>query len=88
MNRMKILGAAVILAMPLLITAQQSFNEAQVSRVIAYAQAYRENLPSLECDETMLSQRVRNGKVKKCNPTIGSRRPDRDGVRALHGGFQ
>jgi hypothetical protein len=64
MNRMKILSAAVILAMPLLITAQQSFNEAQVRRVIAYAQAYRENLPSLECDEAMLSQRVRNGKVK------------------------
>jgi hypothetical protein len=92
MNRMKILSAAVILAMPLLITAQQSFNEAQVRLVITYAPAYREHSPSLECDEAMLSQRVRNGKVKwevkKCNPTIGSRRPDRDGVRALHGGFQ
>jgi hypothetical protein len=29
------------------------------------AQAYRANLPSLECDEAMLSQRVRDGKVRQ-----------------------
>jgi hypothetical protein len=61
---MKILTSALFLAIPLLVTAQQTFNEEQVRRVIAYAQAYREHLPSLECDETMLSQRVKNGKVK------------------------
>jgi hypothetical protein len=61
---MKILTSAFLLAIPLLVTAQQTFNEDQVRRVIAYAQAYREHLPSLECDEMMLSQRVKNGKVK------------------------
>ena len=61
---MKILISAFLLAIPLLASAQQISNEEQVRRVIAYVQAYREHLPSLECDETMLSQRVRNGKVK------------------------
>jgi hypothetical protein len=61
---MKILTSALFLAIPFLVTAQQTFNEEQVRRVIAYAQAYREHLPSLECDESMLSQRVKNGKVK------------------------
>jgi hypothetical protein len=61
---MKILAYALLLAIPLLVPAQQSSNEEQVSRVIAYAQAYRAHLPSLECDETMLSQWVKNGKVK------------------------
>jgi hypothetical protein len=61
---MKILTSAVLLAIPLLVSAQQNFNEEQIQRVIAYAQAYREHLPSLECDETMLSQKVKNGKVK------------------------
>ena len=61
---MKILISAVVLAIPLLVTAQQRSNEEQIRRVIAYVQAYREHLPSLECDETMLSQSVKNGKVK------------------------
>jgi len=34
-------------------------------RVIGSAQAYREHLPSLECDGTMLSQTVKSGKVKR-----------------------
>lgn len=63
MNRMKILLAVFLLATPLPGIPQQSADEDQVRRVIAYAQAYREHLPSLECDETMLSQRVKNGKV-------------------------
>jgi hypothetical protein len=64
---MKILTSAFLLAVPLLVVGQQTSNEeqAQVRRVIAYAQAYREHLPSLECDETMLSQSVKNGKVKR-----------------------
>lgn len=61
---MKILISAVLLAIPLLAAAQQTSNEEQIRRVIAYVQAYREHLPSLECDETMLSQSVKNGKVK------------------------
>jgi hypothetical protein len=44
---------------------QQTSNEEQVRQVIAYAQTYRKHLPSLECEETMLSQRVKNGKVKR-----------------------
>ena len=60
---MKILTSAFLLAIPLLVTTQQTFDEEQIRRVIAYVQAYREHLPSLECDETMLSQRVKNGKV-------------------------
>jgi hypothetical protein len=60
---MKILTSAILLAIPLLATAQQAVDEAKIQQVIAYAQAYRERLPSLECDETMLSQRVKGGKV-------------------------
>jgi hypothetical protein len=62
---MKILTSAFLLATPLLVIGQQTSNEEQVRRVIAFAQAYREHLPSLECDETMLSQEVKNGKVKR-----------------------
>jgi hypothetical protein len=62
---MKILTSAFLLAIPLLALGQQTSNEEQLRRVIAYAQAYREHLPSLECDETMLSQKVKNGKVKR-----------------------
>jgi len=61
---MKMLPPAILLAIPLLLSAQQTFNEEQIQQVIAYARAYRERLPSLECDETMLSQRVKGGKVK------------------------
>jgi hypothetical protein len=63
-SRMKILTSAILLAIPLLAAAQQPSSEQQVRQIIAYAQAYREHLPSLECDETMLSQSVKNGKVK------------------------
>jgi hypothetical protein len=45
--------------------AAQPSVEERVQRVIDYAQAYRANLPSLECDEAMLSQRVRDGKVRQ-----------------------
>jgi hypothetical protein len=76
---MKILTAAFLLAIPWLAfgqgaaiqqtsgqqTSQQTSNEEQVRQVIAYTQAYRQHLPSLECDETMVSQRVRNGKVRR-----------------------
>jgi hypothetical protein len=72
---MKILTSAVRFAIPLLVIpllvigqqapAQQTSNEEQVRRVIAYAQAYRAHVPSLECDETMLSQSVKDGKVKR-----------------------
>jgi hypothetical protein len=64
MNRMKISTSAILLAIPFLVSAQQKSNEEQIRRVIAYAQAYREHLPSLECDEAMVSQRVKNGKVQ------------------------
>ena len=72
---MKILTSVVLLAIPLLAfgqgatgqqtSDQQTSNEEQVRRVIAYTDAYRKHLPSLECDETMLSERVKNGKVKR-----------------------
>jgi hypothetical protein len=67
---MRVLIPGFLLAMPLLVVcrqapAQQASNEEEVRRVIAYAQAYRRRLPSLECDETMLSQKVKNGKVKR-----------------------
>jgi len=74
--RMRSLTFAVLLAAPLLLAARQQDGEtqgdkegqahllAQVRQVIAYAKAYRANVPSLECDETMLSQRVIKGKVK------------------------
>jgi hypothetical protein len=75
LNCMKILTHAFVLAIPWLVTpllamsqqttSQQTSNEDQIRRVIAYAQAYRAHVPSLECDETMLSQRVKNGKVKQ-----------------------
>lgn len=62
---MKVLISVFLLAIPLLVVGQQTSNEEQLRRVIAYTQAYRKHLPSLECDETMLSQRVKNGKVKR-----------------------
>jgi hypothetical protein len=61
---MRILTSVILLAVPLLVSAQQTSNEEQIQRVIAYVQAYREKLPSLECDEAMVSQRVKGGKVK------------------------
>jgi hypothetical protein len=86
MDRMKILMAALLLLVPLPGIAQQTSDEEKVRQVIAYAQTYRANLPSLECDETMLSQRVKNGKVKwevKINATL---RELRDASEA--GGFK
>jgi hypothetical protein len=72
---MKVLISAFLLAIPLLAVAQQTSGqqtsgnqtstEEQVRRVFSYTQAYRKRLPSLECDETMLSQRIRNGKVRR-----------------------
>jgi len=64
MNRMKIFASAILLAIPLLGSAQQKNSEEQIRQIIAYVQAYRAHLPSLECNETMLSQSVKNGKVK------------------------
>jgi hypothetical protein len=83
---MKILTSALFLAIPLLVTGQQTFNEEQVRRVIAYAQAYREHLPSLECDEAMLSQRVKTGKVKWEVKIKATLRESRDGNEP--GGFR
>jgi hypothetical protein len=67
---MKLWTSAFLFAIPLLAVCQQTSssqtsNEEQVRRVIAYTDAYKKRLPSLECDETMLSQRMRNGKVKR-----------------------
>lgn len=72
---MKIFASVFLLLIPLLGVAQQTSsqetdgqqvsNEEQVRRVIAYTDAYRKHLPSLECDETMLSRRMKNGKVKR-----------------------
>jgi hypothetical protein len=45
--------------------SQPTATDQQLSRVIAYAQAYRQHLPSLECDEAILSQKVKSGKVKQ-----------------------
>jgi hypothetical protein len=60
---MKIFASAIFLAIPSLVSAQQQSNEEHIQQVIAYVQAYRDHLPSLECDEAMLSQRVKKGKV-------------------------
>jgi len=62
---MKILISAFLLAIPWLVTGQQTSDEEQVRRVFAYTQAYQQHLPSLECDEALFSQRVKNGKVKR-----------------------
>jgi hypothetical protein len=43
----------------------QASVEERVQRVIDYSKAYRANLPSLECDEAMVSQRLKDGKVKQ-----------------------
>jgi hypothetical protein len=75
MERRRILLLSLLLAIPLLVgvleaSSQQRLpgqasEDEQLRRVFAYTQAYRERLPSLECDETMLSQRVKNGKVRR-----------------------
>lgn len=59
----RFLTAAILLAFPAVLAAQQPATDEQIQRVIAYAQTYRQNVPSLECDESMLSQRVLGGKV-------------------------
>ena len=89
-NRMRIFATAVLLAIPLFVSAEQKSgpksNDDQLQQVIAYAQAYRQHLPSLECDEAMLSQKVKNGKVKwqvRINATL---RELRDGNEP--GGFK
>jgi len=93
---MKILTSAFLLAIPLLVIpllvmgqqtpGQQTTNEEQVRRVIAYAQAYREHVPSLECEETMLSQRVKDGKVKRQVKIKATLREVRD--KSEPGGFR
>jgi hypothetical protein len=62
---MKIFTSAFLLAIPLLVIGQQTSTEEQLRRVIAYTRAHRQHLHSLECDETMLSQTVKNGKVTR-----------------------
>ena len=62
---MKIFISAFLLAIPLLVAGRQTSDEDELRRVIAYTEAYRKRLPSLECDETMRSQRLRNGKVRR-----------------------
>jgi hypothetical protein len=62
---MKILTFALLLATSSRVFGQQTSSEEQLRRIIAYTQAYRRDLPSLECEETMLSQRLKNGKVKR-----------------------
>jgi len=47
---MKIVTSAFLLAISLLVIGQQASDEEQVRQVIAYTQAYRKHLPSLECD--------------------------------------
>lgn len=56
---------AILLGFSALIDAQQTsdLNEV-ISRLVAYARDYRTKLPSLECDESILSQQVSGGKVK------------------------
>lgn len=76
---MKILISVVLLALPLLVVGQQPSNEEQLRQVISYTLAYREHLPSLECDETMLSQRVKKGRVKQEVKIEATLRELRDG---------
>jgi hypothetical protein len=48
-----------------MVAAAQPSIDQQVQRIIAYANDYRNKVPSLECDETILSQKVVSGKVKQ-----------------------
>jgi hypothetical protein len=75
---MKILTSTFLLAVSLLVVGPQTSNEEQVRQVIAYTLAYRKHLPSLQCDETMLSQRVRDGKVKRAVTIKATLREVRD----------
>jgi hypothetical protein len=65
MKVMKILISVVLVALPLVVLAQQRSGDENIQRIIDYARNYREHLPSLECDEAMLSQHVKGGKVKQ-----------------------
>ncbi len=73
-----LIGAALL---GLSLQAQQPATDSQIQHVIDYAHTYRANVPSLECDESMLSQRVHNGKVNwevKIKATLRELRDDRE----------
>lgn len=61
MKVLALLLAALVVAPA---AAQRPATEQELARVFAYAREFREKLPSLECDELILSQRVKKGKVK------------------------
>jgi hypothetical protein len=82
--RMRTLFAAILFALPL--TAQQPATDEQIQQVIAYVRTFRQNVPSLECDESMLSQHVQGGKVKwevKIKATLRELRDEKE-----RGGFK
>ncbi len=56
----------VLLALPAVAFSQPSPRVASLlDRLRAYAEDYRDHLPSLSCEETIVSQWVRDGKVKQ-----------------------
>src|SRR5450755_1292907 len=59
------LYVAILLACSSFAQAQQTLAIDEVlSRLIAYSKDYRTKLPSLECDESIVSQQVKGDKVK------------------------
>jgi hypothetical protein len=78
--RMRSFFFAILSALAMSATAQQPATPEQIQHVIDYARNYRANVPSLECDESMLSQRIHNGKVNwevKINATLRELRDDK-----------
>jgi hypothetical protein len=59
------LSLAILLACSGFAEAQQTPTVDEVfSRLFAYSKEYRARLPSLECDESVISQQLKGGKVK------------------------
>jgi hypothetical protein len=83
---MKYVAFGVLILASVLSGAQQSSDDPRLAQIIAYARSYREHLPSLECDETMLSQSVKKGKVKEQVKIAATLRELRDESEA--GGFR
>jgi hypothetical protein len=63
MLRISFLAPVILVALCIKAAAQLPATDEQIQHVIDYALTYRQNVPSLECDESMLAQRVQHGKV-------------------------
>ncbi len=81
-NRRLYLSVAIFLACSGFAEAQQTPTVDEfVTRLFAYSKDYRTKLPSLECDESVVSQQVKRGKVKwevKTEATLRQVRDSKD----------